>query len=169
MLYQPSHIANYMLDRADEEELSVSPMKLLKLVYIGYGWHLALTDERLFDEPIYAWKHGPVVPSLYHEFKHFGADPITGRATILSGDTGDTLEVETPRVASKDEAANNVLSAVWDVYKGFSASVLRNKTHEEGTPWYSFYEEGKQDIRIPDESIKSHFTDKIRQYVEQAD
>ncbi|WP_366513810.1 type II toxin-antitoxin system antitoxin SocA domain-containing protein [Planktotalea sp.] len=56
-------------------------MKLQKLVYIAYGWHLALSGKKLFTEEIEAWKHGPVVPSLYHEFKHLRENPITSFAT----------------------------------------------------------------------------------------
>ena len=41
-MYTPSHIANFMLDRAEEDARGLSPMKLLKLVYIGYGWSLAV-------------------------------------------------------------------------------------------------------------------------------
>ena len=41
-MYEASHIANYMLDRAEQAEKSVTPMKLLKLVYIAYGWSLAV-------------------------------------------------------------------------------------------------------------------------------
>lgn len=60
----------------------MSLLKLIKLVYLAYGWSIAL-DYRLFDEPIVAWKHGPVIRSLYHEFKHFGAAPIKGTRPLL--------------------------------------------------------------------------------------
>jgi uncharacterized phage-associated protein len=42
-IYTPSHIANYFLKRAESQ----GEFKLLKLVYIGYGWVLALTDRKL--------------------------------------------------------------------------------------------------------------------------
>ena len=61
--YSASHVANFMLDKADQEGRPVTQMKLLKLVYIAYGWYLSLVNKKLFSEEIYAWKHGPVIRS----------------------------------------------------------------------------------------------------------
>ena len=74
--YSPAAIANNILWLAREEGISVTVMKLLKLVYIVYGWTLASLDHKLFNEPIQAWKHGPVIPSIYYQFDNFGSKPI---------------------------------------------------------------------------------------------
>ena len=50
--YTASHLANFFLDEAEKEGIGVSPMKLLKLVYIGYGWMIAALGKAPFDEPI---------------------------------------------------------------------------------------------------------------------
>ena len=164
-MYTPSHIANFMLDCAEEDDRGMSPMKLLKLVYIGYGWSLAVLDEKLFEEPIVAWAHGPVVKSLYHEFKHYGRATIGGRSVEFNLDEMDFI---TPRIQGDDKHVNVVLKKVWDVYKKFSATDLRNKTHEVGTPWREVYAPGDFDTEIPDDLIKKHFTTKIRQYLANA-
>jgi len=44
-------------------------MKLQKLVYYAHGWHLALNNEPLIDEQVECWQYGPVISSLFHEFK----------------------------------------------------------------------------------------------------
>lgn len=77
--YTAGEVANYILDLADRDRVAVTPMKLQKLVYITYGWALALFHLQLFQEKIQAWKHGPVIPSLFHEFKVYTNNPITGR------------------------------------------------------------------------------------------
>lgn len=46
--YTPQHVANFFLDRAEEEGFPLTQLKLMKLVYIAYGWHLAITGEALF-------------------------------------------------------------------------------------------------------------------------
>ena len=165
MTYSASQVANFMLDKADKDGIRVSPMKLLKLVYIGYGWSLAVLDRKLFDEPILAWAHGPVIRSIYDEFKHYGKAPIQGRAIEFDLETGDVVE---PQVAQSDKDAQVVLGKVWDVYKRFDAWSLRNKTHEPGTPWSTVYREGERDTVIPDNLIKEHFKTKIRQYIDDA-
>lgn len=165
MTYTPGHIANFMLDRADAECRPVSPMKLLKLVYIAHGWSLALLDRKAFEETIYAWQHGPVVKSLYHEFKHFGKRPIEAKSVTFDL---ETFDFSVPSVSPEDKEMLIVLDRVWEVYKGFDAWSLRNKTHEAGTPWSQVYREGEQDVAIPDNLIKPHFEQKIRQYLENA-
>jgi uncharacterized phage-associated protein len=66
-------VANYFLSKADPEAGDViSNLKLQKLLYYAQGFHLAIYGERLFIEQIKAWKHGPVVPDIYHHFKKHG-------------------------------------------------------------------------------------------------
>ena len=164
MTYTPSHVANFMLERAEREGRGLSPMKLLKLVYIGYGWCLAVLDEQLFDEPICAWDHGPVVRSLYHEFKHYGKGAIQEMSVSFDLETG---KLSVPRIPSDDERSNIVLDKVWEIYKHFNAWDLRNKIHESDTPWSRVYEKGADNI-ITNDLIAAHFTDKIKQYLANA-
>ncbi len=165
MSYTPSHIANYMLDRAANENRSITQMKLLKLVYIGYGWNLSLTDKRLFEEPIYAWQHGPVIRSLYDEFKHFEKRSIDAHSIDYELDSG---VVSVPRVDQGDRDTTLILGRVWDIYKRFGAWQLREKTHEPDTPWSSVYKEGVRNTIIPDTLIKPHFDQKIDAYLSAA-
>jgi len=163
MNYTPQHIANFFLDRSDEENMPMTSLKLLKLVYIAYGWHLALQRERLFLEPIEAWKHGPVVPSLYHEFKHFRNQNIVGRSEDIDLDTWDLV---TPRVPEDDEDTRFVLDKVWASYRRFAPWDLRNKTHETDGPWDRVYEPGKQNIELRDEDIQEHYENRIAKYID---
>ncbi|MDJ1185903.1 Panacea domain-containing protein [Roseofilum casamattae] len=69
-------IADYFIGLANETGSFVSNLKLQKLVYYAQAWYLALYDEPLFAEDFEAWIHGPVIPSLYQEYKSFGWKPI---------------------------------------------------------------------------------------------
>jgi uncharacterized phage-associated protein len=163
--YTAGHIANYMLDAAEREERPVSPMKLLKLVYLGYGWGLAILNRKFFDEAIYAWAHGPVIRSLYDEFKHFGKNAIDGRSVELDLEKMDFVE---PRIDDADNDVNLVLGKVWGTYKKFSAWDLRNITHESDSPWSQVYRPDMRNIEIPDALIKEHFKKKITTYLQNA-
>lgn len=164
MMYTPQHVANYFLDRANAESRNIDPLKLIKLVYIAYGWVLALTGERLFDEPIQAWKHGPVIPSIYHEFKHYRSEPICEPSGIFDMETGS---YDIPKVPKSDPTTNLILEKVWAAYRRYTGWALRNKTHEPNTPWTMTYD-GSKDKIIPDELISSHFHKKIREIVDAA-
>ncbi len=51
--------------------LSVSPLKLQKLLYYQQSWHMVYfgKENTLFDEVPHAWINGPVYPVIYHEYK----------------------------------------------------------------------------------------------------
>lgn len=162
--YTPQHIANYFIDCAVRDGQSLDPLKLIKLVYIAYGWVLALTGEKLFDEPIEAWKHGPVIPSVYHEFKHYRYANISERAGNWDMETGTYCAPEIPKA---DTTIHLILEKVWAAYSQFSAWSLRNKTHEPNTPWTLTYDKSLGKV-IKDELIAPHFHQKIREIVDAA-
>jgi uncharacterized phage-associated protein len=163
MSYTPQQIANYFIDRAKAEGRELGQLKLMKLVYIAYGWVLALTGRRLFDEPIRAWKHGPVMRTLYDEFKRFRSGPITAHATEYDLDTGEQI---VPTVPREDEETTMILDKVWAAYKAFSGWSLRNKTHEPDTPWTTTYYELGENSVISDTLIASHFRTVIRRLLD---
>ncbi|HEY4776652.1 MAG TPA: type II toxin-antitoxin system antitoxin SocA domain-containing protein [Candidatus Acidoferrales bacterium] len=116
-------VARYFLALVDEDAGdSLSNLKIQKLVYYAQGFHLALFDEPLFPESIRAWRHGPVVPELYHALKQFGAGPVK-----IEGEFD--VDKYTPDVHA-------LLTEVYSVYGQFSALKLRDITHEE-PPWSS--------------------------------
>lgn len=162
MPYSPQQIANFFLDKAENEGMPISQLKLIKLVYIAYGWVLALTNRRLFEEEIQAWQHGPVIESLYHEFKHFKSSPIVGRASDVDLDTWETT---TPRVPNSDETTRLILDKVWAAYRRFKAWDLRNKTHEDDGPWHKVYHENDRYLTLRDEDIRDHYASRIAKYI----
>ena len=118
----------------------ITNMKLQKLLYYAQGAFLAMNGSPLFDDPIEAWTHGPVVPSVYNEYKGYGdrgIDPPVGFDTD---------------VFSEQEA--ELLIAVYNEFGQYAAWKLRNMTHEE-TPWKTT----KLGEVISTDSIKAYFTE----------
>lgn len=162
MIYSAKAIANYFLALAEVSGKSITPMKIQKLVYMASGWHMALTNGKsLINEQVEAWKYGPVIPSLYDEFKQFGNDVITKSATEIDTN-GTTLSLIVPQVSNDDSYVKGLLDKVWEVYGAYTPYQLSNMTHQQGTPWYQTWHEdgGRVDMGtdIPKERILEHFT-----------
>lgn len=133
-------VANYFLALSDEDAGDlISNLKLQKLVYYAQGFHLALFNEPLFDESIEAWTHGPVIPELYHSYKHRGSGAIPSPEEVNFGVY--TLEMK------------ELLDEVYNVFGQFSAWKLRNLTHVE-PPWKDVESSAGE---ISHESMREYF------------
>lgn len=155
MTHSALSIANAFLDVAKAEGKGISPMKLQKLVYYAHGWYLGLFGEPLIDETIEAWKYGPVIQPIYHEFKCFGSSDIACPATVLDLDTFDLIE---PRPEG-DEDVLALIKTIWHEYGKFTALKLSSMTHISNGPWAKAragHEESRS-VPIPNESIKQYF------------
>lgn len=125
-------VANAFLDKSNE----ISLLKLLKLCYIAQGFSLAILDRPIFNsDSIEAWKNGPVIPSLYHEFKYFGGTPIRKKSVIINFDKN--FDTEIPEL--KDEDDKKIIDIVWNMYGHYSANDLATMTYRRGTPWDMTY------------------------------
>ncbi len=162
--YSSEAVANFFIKKsADDNIQDLTPMKLQKLVYIGLGWVLALGNlDIIGGEQVQAWKHGPVIPSLYHELKNNGHLPVTElivSAFSALDDDGEPLGPPVPdEIPESDTATRGVLEAVWDVYKTRTGAQLRDITHRHDTPWRMHYVEGQRNIEIPKQTIRDFYS-----------
>jgi uncharacterized phage-associated protein len=168
MPFSAKAVANEFLRLAKDEGRTLTPMQLLKLVYFAYGWYWAIANKRLLDERVEAWKYGPVVPSIYHEFKRFGNEPIREFATemnVVHEDGKVKFILEEPELQGGDaESAKQLIRRVWDVYKGYSAIDLSRMTHEPGTPWDTTPDKDVKGTDIDDTKIRDYFMALARQH-----
>ena len=123
-------VANTFLDLALTHARSIDHLQLQKLVYFAHGWYLAIEDEPLLDELIEAWEHGPVVNSIYQQFKRFGSRPVHGRAWYFDPTTDAIVY---PYVSNSE--ARDVIRTVWDNYSKYDGLQLSAMTHTPDSPW----------------------------------
>ncbi|MBR2207494.1 MAG: DUF4065 domain-containing protein [Synergistaceae bacterium] len=146
----------YLMRKIQGKDYDLTPMKLQKLLYYCQGYSLALTGKPIFAEPIEAWEHGPVVDSVYQEYKKY-------RDNIIP-------VAEINEVNGIDETIESVAQMVVDEKKWFSGYALSNATHKE-TPWLDTF--GREAIFhndvISNEKIKKFFSDEFSKWEESED
>lgn len=153
VIYKPSWVANTFLVRAREDGVNdVDPLKIQKLVYCLHGWHLAVRDHPAVGERFEAWPHGPVLASIYRQFKKFHYHRIFDFAKDIDPTTGQETS---SYVNPNDIAFYSVFDPVWDRYKEYSGSQLSDMTHQPNTPWSYARQNGMQ--YISDTMIRDHF------------
>lgn len=121
-MYSSLYIANEFIKLAKNKNKYLTPIKILKLVYIAHGWSLGLKDKKLIAEDVMAWKYGPVIPELYREVKHYKSNNITREICV-----NDELKV------LEDDLS--LIKEVYEKYGNFTGIELSSITHKEGTPY----------------------------------
>lgn len=124
-------VANCVLNKAFSKGASVTNLKLQKLIYFVYKKHLKDTGYALFGDFFEVWTYGPVLPSVYHAFKRYGANDIDDYA-YSTYDSSKRILI----VSSSDTAFYGALEWVWTVYGNSDAISLVGLTHKEGTAWH---------------------------------
>lgn len=136
-------VARYLIKISnDEDEGSISNLKLQKLMYYAQGLSLALFDRPLFDGNIEAWTHGPVHVETYHRYKGYRSQPLPSEDFDLQ---------------AINDQEKELLDEVFDVFGQFSAWKLRDMTHEE-QPWLECEETASV---IPHDTLKAYFKTRI--------
>ncbi|MFP3509835.1 DUF4065 domain-containing protein [Peribacillus sp. SIMBA_075] len=136
-----------------------SHLKLQKLLYYCYSEFLTRTGEKLFHEPIVAYKYGPVVESVFKKFKIHGSSIIDYKEDekfII--DTKDTAATPSFIKIANSEHGATALKCIVDVLVEYGEADpfdLVDKTHQEGGPWHRIYKPG-QNCEITDTLITQY-------------
>lgn len=136
-------VANRFLELARERGQSLTPMQLLKLVYIAHGWTLGLTGHSLIDQRVEAWQYGPVIRELYNSTRQYGGGPITAPIFTFPG----TLA----------PAQDDMVQQVYGLYGHLTGLALSNITHMSDTPWAKTYTPGSFGDVIDNDVIADHY------------
>ncbi|OIQ19328.1 MAG: hypothetical protein BM557_06390 [Flavobacterium sp. MedPE-SWcel] len=155
-MYNPVTIVNYFIKKYPNDE-QLTPMKLIKLTYIAYGWYLALSDgEQLVDEEPQAWDLGPVLPTLYESLKKYGGNKVK-EPIFLKSAVNDAIS----------DQDSDFLDFIWDKYGNCSGRELSAITHTKGTPWSLVYPKG-YNLTLPKELVKKYYETKMHEILERA-
>lgn len=139
--------------------LPSSHLKLQKLLYFCYAEFLMRTGKKLFEEPIVAYKYGPVVEGVFQRFKHYGSSVIDYKE--------DETFIIKPNVRAATPSFIKVITSkhgpeammcIIDVLKKYGKEKpfdLVERTHKKGGPWDRVYKEGENRV-ITDSIIKQY-------------
>jgi uncharacterized phage-associated protein len=122
---------------------AVTPMRLLKLLYVAHGYSLAVNRQPLLDESVEAWQYGPMVPSVYQAVRKYRSKPVESMGRI----GGCPLS----------EADLLVLDKVLTTYQHVNAIQLSAAMHQPGTPWSITWGMDEQNAPISNDLIMDFY------------
>lgn len=142
-------VAQYLLRKGALDNNTLTPMQLLKLVYIAHGWMLGLYSRPLINEQVEAWQYGPVIRDLYNAIKHYRSAPVES--------------IEAPEEVF-DGLETALLDQVYNLYGRFTGPQLSTLTHAADTPWdLTWRHHGKNSV-ISNDLIEEHYAALYRRY-----
>lgn len=124
-------VANAFIGLAQRDGREISNMMLQKLLYFAQGHNLGLRGQPIVDEAPEAWTYGPVFPTVYHQFKHYGGSNITNPVAWYDPNQG--RNVSPPAIQDPEDW--RMIEAVWNAYKDRSPIELSNMSHVKDGPW----------------------------------
>lgn len=136
-------VANRFLDLAREGGRPLTPMQLLKLVYIAHGWTLALLHRPLIQQRVEAWRYGPVIRDLYNATRSYGRGSVTTPIPVAH------------EPLRQDE--NDMIQQVYTLYGDLDGIALSNITHMPNTPWADTYTPDEFGTVIHNNVIAAHY------------
>lgn len=149
MGYPALKVANTLVSLAHRQGMPVSGPQVQKLIYFAHATLLARFGRPLVKEEFAAWQHGPLLESLYHEFKLLGTGPLPTEGWPMQ---------RLGFVAADDDAALQVLQSTLQECRGVSLSVLIQRSKLGA--WASQPETARY---IHHDVIRQHRIDEIQQ------
>lgn len=127
-------VATYILSK-----IKCTHLSLEKLVYFAYADYLCEHFERLFEDQIFAFTHGPVVDSVYETYKRSGSQYIKPLEFGVDSDvqTGVKELPARSRILFAKDGAEKLRSIDQTIqkYGKYTAGALVDLTHRTGSPW----------------------------------
>ena len=140
-------VAKYFLNKANQDGDLITNLKMQKLLYYAQAWYLVnFKNKKLFGDEIEAWSFGPVIPTVYHQFKNYRHVPISYE---------NNVEKIFKIVQGEDR---KYLDEFYDKFVNFAAHDLVNMSHNED-PWKEAY---KSPSRVMDiEKMREYYNNQI--------
>ena len=140
-------IAQYMLSKK-----VLTPKQVQKLLYYTYSMYLIKYNKsykegemnKLFEDTIEAWEHGPVIRNVYDYIKKVAFS--------------NELVACKEKVTLCDRKTENFIDKVLAVYGNYSGYELEQMTHNE-SPWQEAMSIGRN-TRISDKTIYNFYSKK---------
>lgn len=156
--YNVSDVARYVINYVNKNDDLISNLKLQKVLYFIQAKFLTDIGYPCFKEEIEAWNFGPVILSIYREYKRYGAGyiPPIEKFYVYSDDIFECKYVEYSDSVI-DDCDKEAINEMIDKCAVYSATQLVNITHNQ-TPWKKAFSPRKNNP-ISKQSIYDFFKD----------
>lgn len=130
-------MARYTILRLIQNGVTISPLKLQKLLYYMQAWHMVYfgRENTLFDEVPEAWVNGPVYRVIYNEYKNIGLYDQMTLENVGANETSLVNTLEELNVSMDlTLEQNDFIESIFNHYGTMTHDKLVFLTHSQ-SPW----------------------------------
>ena len=131
MSYFAVSVANSIIKLAKARNITdLTPMKLQKLMYFAQFWYVKKFNKFLINDWFSRWEFGPVIPSIYHQLKYYGSNPVNNYIWLLSANNEAIVYM-----IDNNPNAWDFLNEVLDAYGNLDGVSLLAITQHDNSAW----------------------------------
>ncbi len=131
MSYFAVSVANSIIKLAKARNITnLTPMKLQKLMYFAQFWYVKKFNKFLINDWFSRWEFGPVIPSIYHQLKYYGSNPVNNYIWLLSANNEAIVYM-----IDNNPNAWDFLNKVLDTYGNLDGVSLLAITQHDNSAW----------------------------------
>lgn len=155
-MYKAIDIARYVINYCNKHDYDITNLKLQKMLYFIQGGFYLQKNKPCFEDDFECWQYGPVIPSVYSDFKIFGSNQLPEVHTLrkYNFEKGEYIHYDWD-FSFEDDSDARLVDAYIDVLSKRTTYDLVRISHNQ-SPWRNNYEEGKHKI-IPKRELKEYF------------
>ena len=128
-------VARFLVQKFIDMGKPATNMKIQKLLYYAWiNYYKESSGSYLFNDEISAWKFGPVVETVYREYRIFAGTPIT---------------FTNKPVHQLSQPVQKFLIDFSTEYRDKTARQLMMESHGEGSAWHKNYDDVNRGRKIP--------------------
>lgn len=163
-VYNALHVAGYISHVAMKTDKPITHLQLQKVLYFLQAHWLIRKKTPLFSDKIEKWRLGPVTPTVYHEYKIFGARPISHIPVIFSlDDTDFSIKNEAFKPNMISESDKNEMDPIIKKLISYSGFYLVEATHKHDL-WKKYENAiiaGEENLFYEDDEMREYFEENL--------
>lgn len=133
--YDALEVSRHIINYSNDAGYGITNLKLQKLLYFVQAYFFIKKGKPCFRDSIEAWNFGPIVPSVYREYKRYGGFYVFSVETYIDSLTLKRKKFEDNVISVEDK---KLIDEVIDTFAEYSNSRLTDLVHGQ-TPWQEAY------------------------------
>lgn len=133
---EPIAVANFVINIAEKNNMSVTNFQLQKILFFVQGYSLANYDASLIDGSFSKWQYGPVQKEVYCAFRYNGASSITSKYVNAYFDSNGQLQKQIPEIKISNKVQREITDFTLNLIK-IPTWKLVELIHKDPS-WYNY-------------------------------